>query len=102
MAVFGVMVDALFGDPNLSAAATYTPSGGSASAVRVIRRAPSQDAPLFNTGASLPAYSADVRVSELTSPQEGDALVIGSDTFTVRKFEKDSERLVWKLDLDIQ
>lgn len=89
---------AVFGE-----AATYTApaSGSPAVALRVIRREAPRDVALGFSGAALPAATmADVRVSDLAQPVEGAALAIGAASYRVRSFDRDSERLVWRLDLE--
>ncbi len=102
MAAFQTMVDTLLADPNLAQAATYTPVSGAAKSVQVVRRTPPQEAGLFETHAKLAAYAADVRLTEVSQPQENDTLAVGGDTFKVRAWQFDEERLVWQLDLDKQ
>lgn len=96
---FYTAVDSLFRSV-LAVDATYTPSGGDPAAVRAVTRTPAQDLAAQVTGINRPAYAADIRVSEVTQPVEGDVLTIGSDSFRVRRYSYDSHKLVWQLDLD--
>lgn len=102
MNAFDDGVDALFTDKNLADDAVYTPVSGDAVNIRVVRTTPPQGVGLFTTGAYLPADMADVRISEIQEPFEGDQLTIGDKTFLVRNATRDPERLVWRLDLEIQ
>lgn len=104
MTAFENALNQLFTDSNLSVIATYAPAAGGSSSIRVVRRAP----PSLITGggmysdAVLPAYLIDVRVSDVAQPAEGDTITIGSDTFEVKSFEYDSEKLAWELNVDKQ
>jgi hypothetical protein len=100
VSVFSGAIDALFA--NLGVDATYTPQGGSGVTVKIIFTQPTQVAGLFDAGLAAPAHVADVRVSEVVAPAAGDTLVVGSDTYLIRQAHQDSERLVWRLDLDKQ
>lgn len=96
---FDSAIDVLFTDPNLSGAATYTPLVGAARSVRVI---PSREDGVINPfGAQivLPTGSFDVRVSEVASPQKGDTITYGGETYRVQGEPRriDSQRLVWRL-----
>ena len=43
---------------------------------------------------------ADVRVSELADPRPGDLIILGTESFVIQgEPVRDSERLVWSLDL---
>jgi hypothetical protein len=97
---FSSMIEACFG--RLGADATYTPQGGSGATVKIIFTQPTEVAGLFDAGLAAPAHVADVRVAEVATPAAGDQLTVGSDTYLIRQAHQDSERLVWRLDLDKQ
>jgi len=98
---FAQAIDVLFTNPIISQAATYTPVGGSAVSVRVVKASPKQqEVSIFQTHASVTPYLYDVRVSEVASPKDGDVLVVGDSTFSVRSYTKDEEQLVWQMNLD--
>ena len=97
---FGNMIDACF--DRLGIDATYTPQVGSGVAVKIIFTLPTEVAGLFDAGLAAPAHVADVRVGEVAAPAAGDTLAVGSDTYLIRQAHQDSERLVWRLDLDKQ
>lgn len=69
--------------------------------VRAVRRTPTGDSSvdLLRTGAKVTAYAADVRVSDIAQPLQGDRIDIGDDSFNVKSYELDTEKLVWKLNL---
>jgi len=83
MTVFDTALDTLFLDPNLGADATYTPSGGSPSAVRVVVE---HDVELVSVGVSDVSDRRTVigvRKSDIASPGRGDTILVGSTTYTV-------------------
>ena len=100
MTAFAAAVDALFADQNLGRAATYHPADGDPFPVRVIARRADAitdfgDARLWSETARF-----DLLVSEVANPRPGDRLVIDSETSVVQgEPVRDSERLVWTLDV---
>lgn len=83
MTVFDTALNTLFLDTNLSVAATYTPSGGSGAAVRVIVE---HDVELISIGASDVADRRTVigvRKSDVVTPGKGDTILVGATTYTV-------------------
>lgn len=83
--------------------ASYTPPGIGAVPVtlKVIRREAPHDTALGYPGTrDAVATLADVRVSDLAQPEERGVLVVGASSYRVRAFDRDSERLVWRLDLE--
>jgi len=100
MNAFAAAMDAIFGDQNMAAEATWTPQGGAPLPVRVIRKAPDE---LTTYGAARilsDTTLVDVRVSEMTSVKSGDTIIIGPDTFTIQgEPKRDRERLIWSLEL---
>jgi len=102
MDIFQNAVDTIFDAPGLSVLATYTPAGGSPADVKVIQFTPTKETSLFATNVLLPSYAAEVRVSEMAIPLEGDLLSIGSDNFKIKNAEYDSGKLCWRLYLEKQ
>ncbi len=98
---FTQAVTTMFEDPNLSFASTYTPSGGSAQSVRLIRTNPSA------TPLSLTAESFDdgdlfkLRQSEVsTQPEEGATIIDrAGNSRVVESAKPDPRNLVWLLDV---
>lgn len=100
MTAFTAAIDALFGDPHLSVAATYTPAAGSPVAVRVIWSKSDEVWHGLQTGLVAPKLVADLRVSDVADPAEDDTIEIGGTTYTVDGApRRDREGLVWKLGL---
>jgi hypothetical protein len=96
---FDIMIDAEFSDPNLSVAATYRPLAGGSLSIRAVRRGPVSEINMLQTRANVPAYAIDVRFSEVSQPRNGDQLDIDDDSFIVKSYEADSEKLIWKLNV---
>lgn len=92
----------MFTDVNISKAATYSPVSGAPVSVRAILTSPSSIVYPFESPVSVEGYMVDVRKSEVAQPVEGDEITIGSDTYTVRSVKPDTERLVWRLEIDKQ
>lgn len=101
MTAFSAAASVLFADPNLSVEATYRPAAGGSSTVRAIRTTPAAtEFSGFGSGAVQTSYGADVLVSSVSSPQEGDEIEFDDGTFIVRKATLDPSLLVWRLDLN--
>jgi hypothetical protein len=98
--MFSAMIDACF--RTFGQDATYQPVGGGSLTVRVIFGQAREVSGLFDTGLAAPAHIADIRFAEIASPQTGDLLIVDGETHLVRQAHQDPERLVWRLDLDIQ
>ena len=68
--------------------------------VLVIRRAPDQITDFGAARILSDTTMADVRVSELADPRPGDLIILGTDSFVIQgEPVRDTERLVWTLDL---
>lgn len=103
MTAFGQMVDTLFSDPNLSAAATYYPKAGAEIALRIVpdREDSEQVYSPFEAKSVQPAYLIDIRSSDVATPQAGDAIVDeDGQRFVVRSFEARTRKAVWRLNVD--
>jgi hypothetical protein len=98
---FSAAIDTIFADPNMAADAFWTPRGGwVATPCRLILTRP-DDVTDFG-GARLVSSTilADVRVTEIASPNAGDRIEIGTERYTIQgKPRRDRERLVWQLEL---
>jgi len=94
-------VDVLFGDPNLARETVYRVQGtGDPVAIRVIARRPDQVFDFGNARFHTETSLFDVRVSEVPSPRPGDTLEIDGQTFVLQgEPVRDSERLIWTLDM---
>jgi len=100
MVQFAALVDATF--THLGVDATFTPAEGVPLGVRVIMKAPSEVAGLFDTGLESAASVGEVRVSEVAAPSAGDQMTLDGHTHLVRQARQDELGLVWRLDLDKQ
>lgn len=99
MTAFAAALDALFADPNIATDATYTPSGGGPVSVRVIARSPDEIVGFGDTRIHAATAVFDVRVSEISTPTDGDILEVGGEAFVVQgQPERDGDRLIWTLD----
>jgi hypothetical protein len=93
-------IDHLFADPNLAKDAVYAPVDGDTFTVRVIARRPDAltdfgDAKLWSATAVF-----DLPVREVPNPRPGDRLALGDEIFIIQgEPVRDSERLVWTLDV---
>ena len=94
-------IDALFADPNIARDATYRAQGtGEPQSVRIVTKRPDEVLDFGDSRVVTATTVAEVRVSELASPQAGDTLEIGGETFTIQGTpRRDTERLIWSLDL---
>ncbi|MEM1344738.1 MAG: hypothetical protein AAGI34_09190 [Pseudomonadota bacterium] len=100
---FAAGLDAVFRDPNLSLAATYTPANGDPSfpARLVLRR---EEEPLSFGAARILSSTEpakfEVRVGEIAAPAEGDVIELGDGTRYIVQGApvRDAEGLLWLLD----
>lgn len=102
MTAFDAATRLLFGDPNLSVAATYTAGGtGTPEAVRVIRRRPDEVAGFGATRAAVETQIIDARVADLPLVLRDDVFVIDGTAWRVSAAPlRDRERLVWRIELN--
>lgn len=106
MSVFDTAIDAIFADPNLGEAATYTPPAGAPTSCTVTVRKPDTAGTLQTTGYQISpaaqdiALIAEVRRSEIASPVRGGTLTTGGRTYPVRDVDLHPCRLTWVLALD--
>lgn len=101
MTVFAAMLATLFADPNMAADAVYTPPGGGAGTpCRAIVRQPDRSFAFHEVGVTLPARIAEVRVAEVTAPEEGGTLTVaGTPCRVTRVTQTDLDRALWRLEL---
>ena len=101
MTVFAAAMDRIYANPSMAAAAVWISATTSEERpIRVIRRAPDRITE-FGAGRFVSdSMMVDVRVSDLPAPRTSDLIVIGADSFIIQgKPVRDSERLIWALDL---
>ncbi len=101
MSIFSAAIDALFCDPNLARDAVFRAGGtGPDLPVRVMLRRPDRIGEFGETRLAAATTLVDIRVAEAAAPEEGDAIVIGGETFIVQGQPlRDAERLVWTLEV---
>jgi len=101
MTAFATAMNVIFGDPNMAVDAIWFAGGtGPGVAVRVIRKSPDEITP-FGVGRILSETTRlDARVSDLPTPEPGDLINIGAESFTIQgEPTLDRERLIWTLDM---
>jgi hypothetical protein len=97
---FAAAIDALFADPHLARDVVYTADGGEPLTFRAILRRPDEitcfgDAQLWSETTRL-----DLRVAEVPEPRPGDRVAIDGEDFVIQgEPMRDTERLVWTIDL---
>ena len=101
MTVFAAAMDRIFANPSMAVAALWISGTTSQEcSIRVIRRAPDRITEFGAARLMSDTMVLDVRVSELADPRPGDLIVIGTDSFTIQgEPVRDSDRLIWTLDL---
>lgn len=96
MSAFSAAVDALFADPNLGVAATFTPDSGLPLSVRVMARRPDRAMAFGDARLASDSTLFDLRVSEVAAPRPGDRLDVGVESYVIfGEPVRDAERLVW-------
>ena len=102
MTAFDVATRLLFGDPNLSVAASFVAAGaGAAVPVRVIRKRPDEVAAFGASRAVVQTLMIDVRTADLPLVERGDLFVIEGAAWTVTEApRRDRENLVWHISLN--
>jgi len=100
MNAFAAAMDAIFGDINMAADATWYPAGGAPQPVRVIRKAPDEVTAFGAAQILSDTTLIDVRISEMANPKPGDGISIGAENFTIQgEPKRDRDRLLWTLEL---
>lgn len=92
----GFALDAVFAE--FGVAASYTPAGGAAVALRVLPRRPDTVVHIFE--ASIQSLTAlfEIRASELDAAAEGDRLDLDGTGYRVQSAQRfDPDRLIWTL-----
>lgn len=101
MSVFAAAMDRIFTHAAMAAPALWISATTSEERpIRVIRRAPDRVTD-FGSGRFVSETTVvDVRVADLPTPRPGDVIVIGAESHVIQGEPlRDSERLIWTLDL---
>jgi hypothetical protein len=91
----------LFGDPNLSVAASYSALGvGPAQSLRIMRRRPDEVASFGSSRNVVDTQVIDVRVADVAEVERGDVFTIDGIGWRVTgQPMRDRERLIWRCEL---
>ena len=100
MTAFAAALDALFADGNIARDAVYTADAGTPLLVRVVSRRADEITGFGDARLWTETTRIDLRVADVPTPQPGDRVEIDGEAFLVQgEPVRDSERLVWTLDL---
>ncbi len=101
MNAFAAAMDRIFSHADMAVAAVWISGTTSQERpIRVIRRAPDRITDFGAARIVSESTNVDVRVSELTDPRPGDLIILGTDSYVIQgEPTRDSERLIWTLDL---
>ena len=100
MNVFAVAMDAFFADAHLGRDVVYTAEGGAPVLVRAILRRPDDVTGFGEARLWSETTRIALRVAEVPEPRPGDRIEIDGDAFLIQgEPVRDSERLVWTVDL---
>ena len=97
---FASAISALFADSNIARDAVYIAGGGTPRLIRVVTRR-ADDVTSFG-GARLWSETTrlDLRVAEVPTPRTGDRIEVDGEGFLIQgEPVRDTERLVWTVDL---
>jgi hypothetical protein len=100
MSAFAAVIDGLFRDPHIAREAVYIADGGTSRLIRVVTRR-ADDVTSFG-GARLWSETTrlDLRVAEVPTPRPGDRIEVDGEGFLIQgEPVRDTERLVWTVDL---
>jgi len=101
MNAFATAMERIFAHADMAVAAVWISGTTSEERpVRVIRRAPDRITDFGAARILSDTTTVDVRVSDLADPRPGDLIILGTDSFVIQgEPARDSERLIWTLDL---
>jgi len=100
MSAFAAAIDDLFADPNIGRDAVYIADGGAPVLVRVVARRADAVTEFGDARLWSETTRIDLRVAEVPEPRPGDRIEIEGDAFLFQGAPvRDTERLVWTLDL---
>ena len=97
---FASAIAGLFADGNIACEALYIADGGTPLLVRVVSRRADEITSFGDARLWTETTRIDLRVADVPTPQPGDRVEIDGEAFLVQgEPVRDSERLVWTLDL---
>ena len=100
MTALAMALDALFADANIARDAVYIADGGAPVLVRVVARRADDVTGFGEARLWSETTRIDLRVAEVPEPRPGDRIEIGGEAFLIQgEPVRDSERLVWTVDL---
>ena len=100
MNAFAVAMDALFVDAHLGRDVVYTAEGGAPVLVRANLRRPDDVTGFGEARLWSETTRIDLRVAEVPEPRPGDRIEIDGEAFLIQgEPVRDSERLIWTVDL---
>jgi len=93
-------MNSLFNDQNLAVDALFTPVSGAPKVVRVISRAPDAYQDIGQSVIETSTLTLEVRVSDCPTIAQGDQFTINAINYKAQgEPRRDSERLVWQVDV---
>jgi hypothetical protein len=100
MTAFAAAIDALFADSNLGINAVYRAGDANPGVpVRAIPHRPDRIGEFSETRIATETTMFDIRTSEITSPADGDTIVVDGNTYVIQGEPiRDAERLVWTIE----
>ena len=100
MNAFVTAIEMLFADPNIGAEAIYTSDGSAPVLVRVVARRADAVSEFGDARLWSETTRIDLRIAEVANPRPGDRIEIDTEAFLIQgEPVRDSERLVWTVDL---
>jgi len=100
MTVFQTAIQALFNDRNVAKDAFFLPVIGTNRSVRVITRAPDVFVDVGTSLMETPTMLVDVQITDCPTVVAGDQFMIDGITYKTQGTpRRDSERLVWQVDV---
>ncbi|MGE3333626.1 MAG: hypothetical protein AB7I36_08280 [Rhodospirillaceae bacterium] len=102
MSAFTDMAHTLFNDPNFATTGTYTPAGGAAAEVRVLKAPPSVSDLSMQQGRAgrLPTKRPRLLVSEVaTKPPKDSTLTFEGSTYIIESAVLVAQETEWQLDV---
>jgi hypothetical protein len=100
MTAFASAIEAIFADAHLGRDVVYTADGGASVMVRAILRRPDDVASFGEARLWSETTRLDLRVAEVPIPRPGDRIEIDGEGYLIQgEPVRDTERLVWTVDL---